>query len=124
MKNYPGLIAVTLVCGALLSACKTLPSGDEDHLAAPPLYQRLTDDDVLLADRTVQQALERNLSMNSANWNNPNTGSSGTITPLRTYKNLLGNYCRTYREKLVIGQQQAAYTDTACRSARGNWIPL
>ena len=55
-------------------------------------------------------------------WNNPNTGNSGSITPLREGKiSKTGYYCREYNTTLIInGRHQRAY-GTACRQPDGSW---
>jgi surface antigen len=55
-------------------------------------------------------------------WNNPDTGNSGSVTPLREGNNSkTGNYCREYNTTLIInGRHQRAY-GTACRQPDGSW---
>jgi surface antigen len=57
----------------------------------------------------------------SVTWNNPDSGHSGTITPVREGADSLGNYCREFQQKVVIdGQSQSAH-GTACRQPDGTW---
>ncbi len=57
----------------------------------------------------------------SITWNNPDTGHSGTITPVREGTDASGQYCREFQQHVVIqGQSQAAYV-TACRQPDGTW---
>jgi len=107
---------------ALTAGCST--TGTETDAADEPLYMRMTDADVELADATVQRALETQLSGISLDWRNPASGHSGTVTPQRTYRTANGVYCRSYREELTVGQRTANYSDRACRNGDGLWIPL
>ncbi|MBI3418684.1 MAG: glycine zipper 2TM domain-containing protein [Proteobacteria bacterium] len=54
-------------------------------------------------------------------WNNPQTGNSGTFTPVRDGTAANGAYCREFQQTVVIsGRQQQAY-GTACRQPDGSW---
>ena len=54
-------------------------------------------------------------------WNNPDSGHSGSITPVRDGTASNGQYCREYQHKVVIdGKEQSAY-GTACRQPDGSW---
>ena len=53
-------------------------------------------------------------------WRNPDTGSYGTVTPVRTYETY-GGYCREFQHKAKIGGKTEQVYGTACRSADGQW---
>ena len=54
-------------------------------------------------------------------WNNPDSGNSGTVTPVRDGTASNGQYCREYQHTVVIdGKSQNAY-GTACRQPDGSW---
>lgn len=55
-------------------------------------------------------------------WNNPDSGHSGSVTPLRDGRNAQTNaYCREYQTTVVIdGREQSAY-GTACQQPDGSW---
>ena len=54
-------------------------------------------------------------------WSNPDTGNSGSVTPLNTYEVAENQYCREYQtDVLVAGEKQSAY-GTACRRPDGTW---
>ena len=55
------------------------------------------------AERTAQAALETSPIRTTAQWRNPDTGNSGTITPTRTFQNN-GMYCREYQQTIVVGE--------------------
>ena len=53
-------------------------------------------------------------------WTNPQSGNSGTITPIRDgYAN--DNYCREYRQTIIVDGRTETATGTACQDAYGNW---
>jgi surface antigen len=73
------------------------------------------------AQKASQQALEKTPSGTAVAWHNPDSGHSGTVTPVRTFEKSSGQYCREYRQTVTIsGQEQQAY-GTACRQPDGSW---
>ncbi|MGE5503156.1 MAG: RT0821/Lpp0805 family surface protein [Actinomycetota bacterium] len=57
----------------------------------------------------------------SITWNNPDTGHSGTITPVREGADASGNPCREFQQQVTIdGRSQSAY-GTACHQPDGSW---
>jgi surface antigen len=95
-----------------------------DDAAREPLYVRLTDGDIELADHTLQRALETATRKKTLSWRNTASGNAGTITPTRTYKTKGGHFCRVYREVVVVGSESELYVDTACRDRASLWIPI
>ncbi|MFV9876212.1 MAG: RT0821/Lpp0805 family surface protein [Rickettsiales endosymbiont of Dermacentor nuttalli] len=68
-----------------------------------------------------QQSLERLSSGQTTTWHNPDTGHSGSFTPIKTYRASSGQYCREYNQTVNIsGQVHKAY-GTACRQPDGSW---
>ncbi|MBI1363905.1 MAG: glycine zipper 2TM domain-containing protein [Proteobacteria bacterium] len=55
-------------------------------------------------------------------WNNPNSGNSGSFTPRRdgTDRNT-GAYCREYTTTVNIGGRAQTGVGTACRNPDGTW---
>ncbi len=54
-------------------------------------------------------------------WNNPRSGSNGTVTPTQTYEPEPGRYCREFQQEVVIGGQVEDAYGTACRQPDGSW---
>lgn len=54
-------------------------------------------------------------------WNNPQSGNSGTIQPVRTYQGNSGQTCRDYNHTVVIDGKTEVARGTACRQADGSW---
>ena len=82
---------------------------------------RLDARDKRMAAQAAQQAFEKNQAGQPTVWNNPDSGNSGSITPTRTYQLANGQYCREYRQTIVIGGQQEQSYGTACRQPDGTW---
>ena len=71
--------------------------------------------------RTAQYALENNRTNEQSTWRNPDSGHSGDITPVRTYKSSEGSYCREYTQTVYIGGEPQAAYGRACRQPDGSW---
>jgi surface antigen len=77
--------------------------------------------DKQMAYQTQQAALESTRTNQTATWRNPDTGHSGSYTPVKTYETSSGQYCREYQEKVVIDGKTSSAYGTACRQADGSW---
>ena len=67
-----------------------------------------------------QAALERSPTGRATSWNNPDSGNSGSITPVRTYETTAGP-CREFHNEVFIGGKRQQAYGTACRQADGSW---
>ncbi|MFQ5960847.1 MAG: septal ring lytic transglycosylase RlpA family protein, partial [Candidatus Methylomirabilales bacterium] len=55
-------------------------------------------------------------------WQDSETGSQGSVTPLTTPANKNGPLCRNYRRTMTIGQnEEEVYVGRACLNADGSW---
>ena len=54
-------------------------------------------------------------------WANPDTGNSGTVTPMRDGTSTSGKYCREFRQSVMIGGEQEEAYGVACRQPDGSW---
>jgi surface antigen len=81
----------------------------------------LDDQDKRTAAATTQQALESKSSGSTSTWHNPDTGNSGSVTPIRTYQASNGQYCREYEQTVTIGGKPQKSYGTACRQPDGSW---
>lgn len=55
-------------------------------------------------------------------WNNPDSGHSGTVTPVRDgYSEKTGAYCREYQTTVTVGGEQQKAYGTACQQPDGSW---
>lgn len=74
-----------------------------------------------LAERSSRQALEFSPSGSSVEWQNPDNGHHGSITPTKTFKANNGRYCREYTQEVIIGGEKQKAYGKACRQPDGNW---
>lgn len=77
--------------------------------------------DIAYAERTHQRTLENNPSGTTSTWTNPDSGHSGTITPVKTYQRPTGAYCREYQTTVTVGGKTEEAYGTACRQPDGTW---
>lgn len=70
---------------------------------------------------TTQQTLESQQSGTTIAWNNPDSGNSGTVTPVKTYQQADGRYCREFQQSITVGGQVENGHGTACRQDDGTW---
>ena len=55
-------------------------------------------------------------------WNNPDTGNSGTVTPVRDGRSSgTGAYCREYQTTVTVGGKKQDAYGTACQQPDGSW---
>lgn len=55
-------------------------------------------------------------------WSNPESGHSGTITPVREGRiPSTGEYCREFQQTVQVGGQSQQAYGTACRQPDGSW---
>lgn len=85
------------------------------------LGKSLDQADKMYAERTAQNTFEYNRSGVASNWNNPDSGHSGSFTPTRTFNADNGSTCRDYETTIYVGGKQETATGTACRQANGTW---
>jgi surface antigen len=77
--------------------------------------------DLSYSHQTTQRSLETVPSHQTAAWNNPDTGASGTVTPVRTYQSTGGQNCREFQQTITVGGQTQEGYGTACRQPDGSW---
>src|SRR5262245_43539210 len=80
----------------------------------------LDDRDKRMANEAAQRAFETAPSGKAVAWTNPDSGHSGTITPVRTYESN-GRYCREFQQTVTIGGRPENSFGTACRMPDGAW---
>ncbi|HEY9079430.1 RT0821/Lpp0805 family surface protein [Magnetovibrio sp.] len=72
-------------------------------------------------EAALNKALEVNLSGNELAWQNPDSNRSARFTPVRTYQDKSGKYCREYRKDVTTtGKTETTY-GLACRTDEGTW---
>ena len=111
-----GLIAAAAGGGGAAIAAGVIGGALLGGFAGNLLDQR----DKKMAADSAARALESTPSGQTVAWNNPDSGNSGTVTPVRTYQSG-GTYCREYQQTVTIGGKQEQTYGTACRQPDGSW---
>lgn len=73
------------------------------------------------ANQTANAALERNQSGQTSSWSNPDSGHSGSVTPIRTVRSSGGAPCRDYETTVTIDGRTETAVGRACRQTDGTW---
>jgi surface antigen len=80
----------------------------------------LDEADKLKAQQTAQNALENNKSGQAAVWQNPDSGNSGSYTPISTTQSN-GKNCRDFDSTITIDGKTETSKGRACRGSDGTW---
>lgn len=103
------------------SAGWIVAAGLAGGLLGGAIGHHLDDKDKQMAAQTATSAFESNRTGQSSAWKNPDSGNSGTVTPTKTYQASSGQYCREYRQDIVVGTEKHQAYGTACRQPDGSW---
>ena len=114
-----GLLGASLGGGATGIAAGTLIGG----LVGAGVGQVLDQRSQQLQAQTVGRALESTPAGTTSTWVNPDNGNRGSVTPVRTFQNPSGAYCREFQQSVVAGGQTQDAVSTACRQPDGSWRP-
>jgi len=76
--------------------------------------------DQVYAEQATRQAQTAPIG-ETITWNNPDSGNSGTYTPVRDGYDTTGAYCREYQTTVTVGGQVQEAYGTACQQPDGSW---
>ncbi len=119
--RYPRAGRIVLICICMLGSLLTLACSGSGEKKATDLYSGLSPANREQAEEAVQKALETRLSNSNLEWRDSQGGRKGSVTPLRTFKNPSGDYCRVYREVVYARPTDLTATRIACRNGKGIW---
>ena len=69
----------------------------------------------------VRKALDAAPDQKQVAWRNPDANAQYTVTPVKSYNDRAGRYCREYITEAVIGGRTEKVYGTACRQPDGAW---
>ncbi len=110
--------AAAAACAAADTAAACTLAGAAAGAAVGKLLDRA---DRLAMQQTYNSALETGRTNQTSTWRNPDSGHSGTVTPIKTYRTSGGQYCREYQQTVNIGGRTEQAYGTACRQPDGSW---
>lgn len=76
--------------------------------------------DLAYANKANQQAYSAPIG-ETITWNNPESGNSGSVTPVRDGYTNAGSYCREYQQTIIVGGKSEQAYGTACQQPDGSW---
>lgn len=76
--------------------------------------------DLAYANQANQQAYSAPMGK-KITWDNPESGNSGSVTPVRDGYTDDGDYCREYQQTIIVGGQEETAYGQACRQPDGSW---
>ena len=82
--------------------------------------QQLDERDRMLMGQTFNHTMEKAPINATGQWQNPDTGHGGSVTPTRTFETQTGP-CREFTQTVSIGRKTEEAYGTACRQADGSW---
>ena len=82
--------------------------------------QQLDERDQYLMAQTFEFTMEKAPTNHKSQWENPDSGHGGTVTPTRTFDTGTGP-CREFTTTVSIGGHTEEAYGTACRQADGSW---
>ena len=89
--------------------------------AGSSIGQSLDQADRMYHEQAVEKAYTAPIN-ETVNWNNPESGHSGSITPIREGRQAsTGNLCRQYKQTIIIDGKAETAIGTACRNNDGTW---
>lgn len=109
------------LAGLLIGAGGGYEFSGQKHERNLQLAALTIEQDNIAMGQTLNQALEVNLSGDPMTWSNTDSGQSVSFTPVNTYQDKTGRFCREYRKDIVVGGQTSSTFGLACRSDTGKW---
>jgi surface antigen len=125
----------TQTAAATTAAAPTAAAADAPEVALLDVFRTqmaagksLTRLDDVYAERSAQLALEYDKDGTPRPWTNPETGTSGTVTPTRTYQENR-TYCREFAQTIQLRERGSkdikgkadSKDGVACRQPDGKW---
>ena len=86
-------------------------------LVGSEIGRQLNERERLTLARTTNETLEKAPSGKEVPWRDPDSGTLGTVTPKRAYKNAEGRNCRAYQQTVIISGE------TKSGSRQGTFVP-
>jgi surface antigen len=115
-------LAASLLTAAIVGTWAVWLAEERAEAAAERVLAAQASDRALAA-ATMARALDTQVSGSTVTWRNPDSGSAGSVKPLRTFRTADGRWCREFEQRLdaLTGQQGRG---VACRGPAGWWLKL
>jgi len=116
-----GFAAAAAVAGLVLGLGGGVQYSETSASKALQLAALSLQQDQNSMNQALNQALEINVSGNAFTWTNPDSGRSAAFTPVRTYQDKSGKFCREYRKDVTSTDRTDTTFGLACRDETGTW---
>jgi surface antigen len=112
-----------MVCVALfaLAAASALVFASNVQFMRDAPIAKMTKEDLALFQANMREALEQDADGTTRRWKNPDTGTSGTLTPVSTFEQN-GLKCRRLEIVNTLQGLTGRSLFDMCRQADGNWV--
>ncbi len=114
----PAVGAAAAIAVTAIAAGWTTASRIEHRLAASEATRA---EDQRYIDQVVSQTLESTVSGQAVSWQEPGRSIKGTVTPIRTYRAVNGQWCREYENVVLANGVSRHHHAVACREGEGAW---
>lgn len=112
------LLAIAVTLGVWMTSVTAYGAGLGFLKESPVRY--FTDEDWRLLKNASQRALEKGQDGETSEWQNPDTDSSGALTPTRSFRQD-GSECRTLIIQTAAAGRTSEGTYDFCKQADGTW---
>jgi surface antigen len=111
---------VCVVLFALAVASASVFASNVQFMRDAPIA-KMTKEDLALFQTNMREALEQDADGTTRRWKNPDSGASGTLTPVSTFEQN-GVKCRRLEIVNTVQGLTARSTFNMCRQADGTWV--
>lgn len=128
VTSHPVLLAVAAslvlavgVAGGWIAQSLTVRTDLEDRLARIEASEQERTMRLATLERQRNQALDSALNNMAVSWAEPSLGLSGSVTPVETFVDPDGLFCRRFHEEITQGGVTRLGVGIACRVGDGTW---
>ena len=90
-------------------------------MAGSAVGARMDEVDRMKMGQAYHNSLEYGRTGETTTWSNPDSGNSGNVSPVNTFQNAEGQYCREFQQEVIVGGETQQGYGTACRRPDGSW---
>lgn len=106
------------VAQTIFTAAGVMAGGGAGYVGARIMSQQ----DQALHQQTTHKALASNQSGVLHRWSNPESGRSGMVRTVNSFRRADGVQCRQYRASVVFDNGVSSGNGSACQQADGQWL--
>jgi surface antigen len=108
--------------GAIAAGLAGLTVGFAAGQLGPTVLAPVEPGTVAAIEAELPEVLEHEVSGTTITFRDTLQGVSGSVTPVRTFKNADGRFCRAYEARVWDSEATVISRGIACRDEDGNWL--